>query len=272
MAVGGAVRVTESGLGCPDWPLCHGNVVPAGRRAPLIEYSHRATATIVTLLVIATVVVAWRVYGRSRRDIVYPATVAAALVPFQAFLGAVVVWLELPSWIVAAHFVVGMLFLAATVITAGRAWARPVAASDTFVRTAWAGAATAFVLVSVGAAVVAAHADTACGRQWPACNGGFANGGGHAVLQVAHRSLAYALAVIALALAVLAWRGSGPALAAALPLVAVAVQIGIGISLVIIAGGSGAHRVLEVFHVAGAGAVWVSLVAVVAFLGLPARP
>jgi len=270
VAVGGIVRVTESGLGCPDWPLCEGNVIPAQSRAPIIEFSHRATTTLVTLLVFVTAVWAWRAY-RSRRDITVPAITAVLFIPLQALLGAVVVWLELPPWIVAVHFVVGMLFLAATVVAAGRAWQRPVAASQAFVRTAWVGAGTSLVLVLLGAAVVATHADEACGRQWPACNGGFASGGGLAVLQVAHRSFAYAVAAIAVVLAVLAWRGHGPWLAAAVTLAAVVAQIGFGISLVLVEEHTHAHRVLEILHIAGAGAVWASLVAVAAFLGPPGR-
>lgn len=270
VAVGGIVRVTESGLGCPDWPLCEGNVVPAGSRAPLIEFSHRATATLVTVLVVATAVWAWRAY-RSRRDILVPAIVAVLFVPVQALLGAVVVWLELPSWIVAVHFVVGLLFLAATVIAAARAWHRSVAVTGRFVRTAWIGAATSLVLVSLGAAVVAAHADDACGREWPACNGGIASGGGLAVLQVTHRSFAYAAAAIVVVLAVLAWRGGGPRLAGLVPLAAVAAQIGFGIALVLVEEHTSAHDVLEILHVAGSGAVWAALVAVTAFLGPPHR-
>lgn len=268
VAVGGVVRVTESGLGCPDWPLCHGNVVPADHQAPIIEYSHRATATVVTILVVATAVWAVRRYRR-RRDVLVPAVAAAMLVPFQALLGAVVVWLELPSWIVAVHFVVGLLFLGTAVLTAARAWRRPVRASDRFRRTAFLGVGVALVLVSVGAAVVAADADTACGRQWPACNGAFASGGHLASLQVAHRSLAYVVAAIVVALAVLAVRGGGPLLAAAVPLAAVLAQIGLGISMVLSPDESRVRHTLEMLHVAGAGAVWASLVAVAAFLGPP---
>ena len=270
VAVGGIVRVTESGLGCPDWPLCDGKVVPADQRAPVVEYSHRATAAVVTVLVIATAVWAFRSL-RGRRDISVPAVVAAVLVPFQAVLGAVVVWLELPSWIVAVHFVVGMVFLAATVVTAARAWAGTARASESFVRTAWAGAAAALVLVSLGAAVVAAHADDACGREWPTCGGGVADGGRLAVLQATHRFAAYLVAGIAVALAVLAWRGAAPRLAGTLPLAAVAVQIAIGVTLVLSTEETRAHDVLEVLHVAGAGAVWATVVAVAALLGSPVQ-
>lgn len=273
VAVGGIVRVTESGLGCPDWPLCNGGVVPAEHKAPVIEYSHRATATIVTLLVLATAAGAWRFY-RSRRDVLVPALAAAVLVPLQAVLGAIVVWLELPRWIVAVHFVVGMVFLAAAVATAARAWSGTLAASARAAWTAWAAAAAGLALVVLGACVVAAHADDACGSQWPACNGGFARGGGLASLQVAHRMLAYVVAGLVAALAFLAWRGAAARLLGALPLATVVAQIGIGISLVL-AGDSSAHGPLEALHVAGAGAVWAALVAVAALVGPPpvaARP
>jgi heme A synthase len=117
VVVGGIVRASESGLGCPDWPLCEGRPIPKSNKTSLIEFSHRATATVVTVLVVTVAVMAWRHY-RERRDVLVPALVALAFVPFQALLGAIVVWLELPGWMVGIHFVVGMVFLAATVTTA----------------------------------------------------------------------------------------------------------------------------------------------------------
>src|SRR3990170_5230945 len=112
VAVGGIVRVTESGLGCPDWPLCEGRLVPAQQKEPLIESSHRWVAGLVTVLVVLVFVWAWRRY-RARRDVVIPALAAVLLVPIQALLGAIVVWLELPGWIVGVHFVVGIAWVSA---------------------------------------------------------------------------------------------------------------------------------------------------------------
>ena len=262
VAVGGVVRITESGLGCPDWPLCEGRVVPQGSKEAAIEFSHRATAAAVTTLVLLVAVWAlWRY--RSRFELVVPAVVAAAFIPGQALLGAIVVWLDLPGWIVGVHFVVGMLFLAATVATAVAAW-RPRAAgawSGRTVRLAWISAGFGLLLVGAGAAVVSAHADEACGKEWPSCNGAFVAGGSDATVQVIHRTLAYALALLVFALAIAAWRGGGPRLVASLPLLAVLVQMGFGISLVLAGEKSAAHDDLAGLHVAGAGVVWALLVA-----------
>ncbi len=274
VAVGGLVRVTGSGLGCPDWPLCHGGVVPTGREAPAIEYSHRGAATVVALLVAATAAWAWRRY-RARPDLVVPALAAALLVPVQAVLGAVVVRLELPAWIVAVHFLVGTVFCSVAAATAARAWWRPGRrVAPPVARLAVGTAGAAAVLVALGAAVVAANAEGACGREWPACDGGLAGGSALADLQVAHRTVAYAVAVLAVAVAWLARRRGGPRLAWA-PLGAVAAQVGIGVAMVLTPEG-GARRTLEVLHVAGAGAVAAALAALVAatveFARVPAPP
>ncbi len=270
VAVGGIVRVTESGLGCPDWPLCKGRLVPAQQKEPLIETSHRWVAGLVTVLVVLVFVWTWRRY-RSRRDVFVPALAAVLLVPLQALLGAIVVWLELPGWIVGVHFVVGMLFLAATVLTAGAAWRRDTGlpASDGFVRLAWSATGIGLAVVALGAAVVSAGADDACGQDWPSCNGELAAGGASAWLQVAHRSAAYLIAGLAVTLAIQVWRGRGPRLAGTAPLAAVVLQIAFGVSLVLAGDGSAAHEPLAMLHIAGAGTVWAALVALAALVGLP---
>ena len=62
IVVGVIVRATGSGLGCPDWPLCHGGAVPPLQHNSLIEFSHRFTATIVGFLVIGVAILVWRNY------------------------------------------------------------------------------------------------------------------------------------------------------------------------------------------------------------------
>lgn len=270
VAVGGVVRASESGLGCPDWPLCDGRVVPVGQKEPLIEFSHRAVAATAVVLVVWLTVWALRRH-RADRDLVVPLVLATALIPAQALLGAVVVWLELPGWIVGVHFMVGMVFLGAVVVAAAAAWRGPGLPASSWVRVSWLAAAGGLALVTLGAAVVAADADHACGEQWPGCNGGFATGGGLAWLQVAHRTAAYVVLGLALALALLGLAGRGPLLLSLLPAALGAAQLGIGIGMVLVAHGSDAHLVLRALHVGGAGAVWASVVAAVAHAAVAPR-
>ena len=58
ITLGGIVRASESGLGCPDWPLCHGELIPPFEFHTLVEYSHRLTGTVLGILVIITLWVA----------------------------------------------------------------------------------------------------------------------------------------------------------------------------------------------------------------------
>src|SRR5947207_4529579 len=57
---GAVVRVTGSGLGCPDWPLCHGRLVPPAEVAAIVEYLHRSVAALVGLPLAALFVATWR--------------------------------------------------------------------------------------------------------------------------------------------------------------------------------------------------------------------
>jgi heme A synthase len=52
IAIGAIVRNTDSGFGCPDWSLSHGNLIPPAEKTATIEWSHRTVASIVGLLVV----------------------------------------------------------------------------------------------------------------------------------------------------------------------------------------------------------------------------
>src|SRR4051794_24647020 len=93
IVVGAIVRSTGSGLGCPDWPLCHGQFLPPPSIASIIEFSHRASAAVVSALMLTMVAAAW-VWARHIKHIVIPATAVPIILAAQIVLGAWVVWLE----------------------------------------------------------------------------------------------------------------------------------------------------------------------------------
>src|SRR5260370_12250774 len=117
VVLGGVVGVPGSGLGCPDWPLCHGRVLPPLDVHAIIEYSHRTTASLTSALVVLTAVFAWLAF-RKRRDIVIPAMVALGLLVVQVLLAAITVPLDLPPMIVLAHLATAMALLGAVCVTA----------------------------------------------------------------------------------------------------------------------------------------------------------
>ena len=263
VAVGGLVRVSKSGLGCPDWPLCDGRVVPQGQKEPIIEYSHRFTAATVVLLLLLSTVWAFRRY-RSRPDVCFSLAAGLALVPVQAVLGAVVVWLELPGEVVGVHFMVGLVFLSLCVYGAAAAWRDERPVTHGYRAVAVAGAAAGLLLVSLGASVVATDAMHGCGSQWPACDGGVLGEDRFGALQSVHRMVGYVVFGLAIALLVLAVRGRGPLVPGIAPTLFASLQIPFGIGIVLSAHGSATHDVFRVLHVAGSGAVWASLVVVFA--------
>src|SRR3954447_2735174 len=107
---GAIVRVTGSGLGCPDWPTCHGQLVPPLETTAIIEYTHRLLGALVSPLILATTIGAW-VWRRHQRAVLWPATALPILLAIQIGLGAVVVRLELPAMVVLVHLGFAMAIL-----------------------------------------------------------------------------------------------------------------------------------------------------------------
>ncbi|PKB79086.1 MAG: hypothetical protein BZY88_15160 [SAR202 cluster bacterium Io17-Chloro-G9] len=185
VVLGGIVRVTGSGLGCPDWPLCHGSVIPPWELQPVIEYSHRLVASaLVGPLVLATCIAAW-VTHRQDRWIVVPATVAVVLLIGQALLGGVTVLTELPGGIVAAHLAVAQALLATLIVLLVVSHRGPMSWNGTasedrgategggagrFPSLILAAAAAVYGLILTGSYVTAAGATAAC-TTWPLCQG-----------------------------------------------------------------------------------------------------
>src|SRR5947207_3381292 len=118
IALGGVVRVTGSGLGCPDWPLCHGRPYPAADIHSIIEYSHRSVGTITGVLLIGTVALAWVVFRQRRPLVAWLATASLVAIAAEGALGGVVVANELASWLVLVHLGLAMIILGFLIATA----------------------------------------------------------------------------------------------------------------------------------------------------------
>ena len=110
---GAGVRLTGSGLGCPDWPKCYGQTVPPLDTHAVIEYANRVLTGFVGFAVIAASVLAW-----FRRPFRWHLALFGALLPLgvigQAILGALVVKHHLAPGLVMSHFILSMLLLDAS--------------------------------------------------------------------------------------------------------------------------------------------------------------
>src|ERR1700716_25636 len=174
IALGGVVRVSGSGLGCPDWPLCHGRPYPPADVHAIIEYSHRAVGSVTGILIIATVVLAWTVFRTQRPLVAWLASASLIGIVGEGVLGGVVVARELSSWLVLFHLGLAMMILGFLVATAVMSRpASPGIPDRSFRRLAGIGAAATYVLLLTGSTVVASGADGSC-HSWPLCGNGFA--------------------------------------------------------------------------------------------------
>ena len=121
---GAAVRLTGSGLGCPDWPKCYGKIAPPLETHAWIEFGNRLLSGLVGLAAAAAGVLAWR-RRPSRRDL----ALIGALLPLgvlgQAVLGGFTVRYHLAPGFVMGHYALSMLILVAAVALAWRARFEP---------------------------------------------------------------------------------------------------------------------------------------------------
>ena len=121
---GAAVRLTGSGLGCPTWPKCYGNVYPPLKTHALIEFSNR----LITVPVSIAAGLAWLAAVRRRpyrRDLVWLGALLPLGVVAQAVLGGFTVKGELDYGWVMGHFALSMLILVAAVVLVWRAGRSP---------------------------------------------------------------------------------------------------------------------------------------------------
>jgi protoheme IX farnesyltransferase len=214
---GAVVRVTNSGLGCPDWPLCYGQwLPPLDDAGAWIEWLHRTLAAIVGLMVLAVLVVAVR--HHRQRAIVTPAFLALVFTAFQAYLGKVTVETGNSGESVTAHLAMAMIVLASLVYIAIRvrhpARLPSGGAPQRFTLLAAFTALAVYALLLFGSHVTATGSALVFGGAWPLFPNGallptFDPDPAIAAMQTAHvmhRLVAVVVGVIVLITAWVAWR------------------------------------------------------------------
>jgi heme A synthase len=262
--LGSWVRINDAGLTCPDWPLCHGALVPSLQGGVILEWSHRAIALLEGLVVIGAIVTGFR--ERKRIAGVTPALIALGIVfASQVLLGGATVLLANSPFSVMLHWGMGMAFLATLTVLAVLSLLAPSpsnanAASsigESVAPPRAAAAALAFVTMCAGAYVSSSYAGLACPTV-PACNGTLFGSDPAQLAQMLHRLAAFTFAGVAAFATFAAVRGGSRRVAtfAVAGLALVALQIGLGIANVVWQLPLG----LREAHAANAGATFVTFV------------
>ena len=110
VTIGGATRVMEAGLACPDWPLCYGSVLPTAEMTVrvFLEWFHRLDAALVGLGLLLVATLSWTQRRHLPPAVPLLAATALLLVAVQVALGALTVTQLLRFDIVTAHLATGL--------------------------------------------------------------------------------------------------------------------------------------------------------------------
>ena len=131
ITLGGVVRVTGSGDGCPDWPQCFGRWYPPFEYHAILEYSHRSVGSLVGLVIIAATVRVW-IKHRDARVVAWLATTCLALIAVVGGIGGAVVLNELDPAIRTVHLMLAeIVAMLAVLALVAATYGRPISDSAT---------------------------------------------------------------------------------------------------------------------------------------------
>ena len=235
--LGSWIRINGAGLSCPDWPLCHGALIPALEGRVVLEWTHRLLAFVEAFVVLGAIVTGLRERG-------HVAGVSAALwalgivFAFQVSLGGLTVMLGNSPVSVMVHWGMGMALLAALTALALLAFLAPETSearagerrsSESVAPALALAAALGFVTMCAGAYVSSSYAGLAC-PTLPACNGTLFGQGVAQLAQMLHRLAALGFAIVSVVATYAAARGASRrvAVAALAGVALLLLQIGLG--------------------------------------------
>ena len=243
LVFGGLVSTTESGLACPDWPLCEGQFIPKMIDGKQFEHTHRLVASFVGVMTFGLCALLFK-HRREDRLLTRLGVLAAVGVTVQALLGALTVKLKLPWWVSSAHLATAMAFFCLSVtvafLTRQRLGPPRAPGSKRLGRAVLPVLGLVYAQMVVGALMRHLRGGLACGFEFPLCLGKLWPLDGHLGVQVhmVHRALGLGVGVAVLWLAVFLWRqreaSKATLLIATLCAVGVVAQIGLGILTVLL--------------------------------------
>jgi heme o synthase len=172
IALGGAVLATDSGLSCPDWPLCFGQAYFSGTFHVFLEQFHRFTAATVSVMIalLAVGIIAW---ARKDRALLTLSIAAPILLMIQIVLGGLTVLWKLPPQIITAHLGTALAIFA-IMVTIAVLSGKPAPSKEhptktrKFAQLAISNALLVYILMLLGSYVTGSGAALAC-PGWPFC-------------------------------------------------------------------------------------------------------
>ena len=177
LVAGGLVSTTESGLACPDWPLCEGQYFPKMAGGKLFEHGHRLVAATVAVLTFSLCFLLLK-YRRRDKTLVGLGIFAAVLVVVQALFGAMTVKLRLPPWVSSVHQATAMAFFCLVTslafLTRQRLSSSVRDPGQFRKRLGWitlAVISVTYLQIVAGAVMRHVRAGLACGYDFPLCQG-----------------------------------------------------------------------------------------------------
>ncbi len=254
---GSHVRVTDSGMGCPDWPLCKGSLNPSQGFHAWMEQMHRYFAGLATILVILSALLAKR--SKIRPAAIRPAMITVFIIFIQVILGAITVYDGNGAPTVAGHLLAGLALLGGATLTAVATLTPKVSVPGRRLNPiSWIAVSAAGLLYISGSLIVNAEAEKYCARV-PFCPTSVP--ARYVALHLVHRSMVVIASIALITFAIHAWRswperrGVRPLSAAIILLLLSTAVLGIFSALL----KAPAH--LQDLHLAGAAAVLAATVA-----------